>query len=400
MARRARRTTVLVLPTAVRSAPWACRSLVRAGFRVIGASDATGRLVGRSLTCRNPARCPSPVEDADAFVEKIDAVCRRERVDALLPLDEASVQLLGSHADRFGGAVVCGPTEAQFHALCNKVALAATAERVGVATPRRAVVDSLESPVEWPPLPSIVKPASTGMIVDGNIVYRTAALARSAAERDELVAALIRVVGGALVEEQVCGRQWRIHFVRGDRGLATLAIETLRSWPPHTGLSSVQRVTPHVAGLREAAAALLAGVDYRGAGSVQFIQADNRFVVHDVNLRLPATVAIAIRAGLDMARLAVEEALGRSPALEPLRLRPVTYTWLDGQLRSLEASLHDDRREAVRLTRELLLAAVSRRRILDPSDPLALASSLAAFARRRLRTAPAPRLAGAGSETR
>jgi hypothetical protein len=69
-------------------------------------------------------------------------------------------------------------------------------------------------------------------------------------------------------------------------------------------------------------------------------------------------------------------------------------------LRSLEASLHDDRREAVRLTRELVLAAVSRRRILDPSDPLALASSLAAFARRRRRMAPTPPLAGVGSETR
>ena len=175
MARRPQRTTVLVLPTAVRSAPWASRSLVRAGFRVIGASDATGRLIGRNLTCRNPARCPSPVEDADGFVEKIGDVCRHERVDALLPLDEASLRLLVMRAGRFGGAVVCGPTEAQFQALCDKVALAATAERAGVATPQRAVVDSLESPVEWPPLPSIVKPASTGMIVDGSIIYRTAA---------------------------------------------------------------------------------------------------------------------------------------------------------------------------------------------------------------------------------
>jgi hypothetical protein len=400
MARRRQRTTVLVLPTAVRSAPWASRSLVRAGFRVIGASDDAGRLFGRNLTCRNPARCPSPLEDADGFVEKIGEVCRRERIDVLLPLDEASLRLLVMRAGRFGGAVVCGPTEAQFQALCDKVALAATAERAGVATPRRAVVDSLESPVEWPPLPSIVKPASTGTIVDGNIVYRAAALAGSAAERDELVADLIRVVGGALVEEQVSGRQWRIHFVRGDRGFATLAIETLRSWPPQTGLSSVQRVTPDVVGLREAASALLASVDYRGAGSVQFIQTDNRLVVHDVNLRLPATAAIAIRAGLDMARLAVEEALGRSPALGPLRLRPVTYTWLDGQLRNLEASLHDNRHEAAQLARELVLAAVSPRRILDPSDPLALASSLAAFARRRLRTTPAPPLAAAGRQAR
>ncbi|MGZ4401744.1 MAG: hypothetical protein ACXVRI_02690 [Gaiellaceae bacterium] len=76
----------------------------------------------------------------------------------------------------------------------------------------------------------------------------------------------------------------------------------------------------------------------------------------------------------------------------------VTYTWLDGQLRSLEASLHDDRHEAAGLARELALAAVSPRRILDPSDPLALASSLAAFARRRLRTAPAPPLAAAGRQ--
>jgi biotin carboxylase len=165
-------------------------------------------------------------------------------------------------------------------------------------------------------------------------------------------------------------------------------------------MDSTQRVARHVTDLREAAEALLASVDYRGAGTVQFIKADNRFVVHDVNLRLPATAAISIRAGLDMARLAVEEALGRSPTIEPLRLRPLTYTWLDGQLRSLEASLHDNRRVAAQLASELVLAAVSPRRILDPSDPLALASSLAAFARRRLPTAPPPQHVGAGNQTR
>jgi carbamoylphosphate synthase large subunit len=398
MAERSRRTTVLVLPTAVRSAPWACRSLARAGFRVIGASDEAGRLIGRNLTCPTPEYCPSPLEDADAFVEKVDALCRREHVDALLPLDEASVRLLGSRAGQFGDAVVCGPTESQFHALCDKVALAATAERAGVATPRRAVVDSLGSTVEWPPLPSIVKPASTGTVVDGNIVYRTAALARSAAERDELVADLVQSVGGALVEEQLHGRAVRIHFVRGVRGLATVALDVLRSWPQETGMSSVQRVVSHPAGLRETAEALLAEVDYRGAGTAQFIQANGRFVVHDVNLRLPATAAISIRAGLDMARLAVEEAMGRAPTLELPRVRPVTYTWLDGQLRSLDASLHGDRRDAPRLAKELVLAALSRRRILDPSDPLALASSLGAFVKRR--AASGPPLAGAGGESR
>ena len=58
---------------------------------------------------------------------------------------------------------------------------------------------------------------------------------------------------------------------------------------------------------------------------MQLFERDGRFLVHDVNVRPPAPVALSIRAGLNLPALALEAALGRP--WEPPRapLRPFTY---------------------------------------------------------------------------
>jgi hypothetical protein len=118
------------------------------------------------------------------------------------------------------------------------------------------------------------------------------------------------------------------------------------------------------------ASRLLELVDYRGPGSIQAFERDGDLVVHDVNLRLPITVAVTIRAGLDMPRLAVESALGE-PLRTPTRLVPATYVGLD-EVRHLVASVRgrDGATPARRIAADLWRGVVRRDFVLDPIDLL------------------------------
>ena len=195
-------------------------------------------------------------------------------------------------------------------------------------------------------------------------------LVRTAAERDRAVRELVSERVEALVEEQVRGTAWRVHFVRSRDGIALLTLNSVRSFPEHTGQSSVQRVAVHGAPSKLVAGAvrLLDLVDYRGPGSIQAFECGGEIVVHDVNLRLPITVAVSIRAGLDMPRLAVETALG-GELREPSQFVPTTYVGLD-EIRHLVATVR--RRDAMtparKIAADLWRGFVRRDFVLDQVD--------------------------------
>jgi predicted ATP-grasp superfamily ATP-dependent carboligase len=142
-------------------------------------------------------------------------------------------------------------------------------------------------------------------------------------------------------------------------------------------MSSVQTVAAVApAALVDASRELIAALGYRGPGSVQFIERAGTFYVHDVNLRLPSSVAVSILAGLDMPRLAVEAALGRRVDLRSVEIRAgVRYVWLHGELRTLVRRIQarEPLARVWEIAADILLALVSPHRVLDQlvlSDPL------------------------------
>jgi carbamoyl-phosphate synthase large subunit len=386
------RERVLVLQVGNRGGPWVCRSLLRAGFDVVAAHE-PGRLSGRSRYARGLIRVPPPERHPDLFLEAVERICRERSVDVVMPgADERVTGLLVAELPRPAGAVVVGPTLEQFESVCDKGTLHETAVAAGLDSPSSSVVpESGDTPSDWPPLPSVVKPCRTPIEHRDAPMRRTAVPVATPAERAAALAEIHEVAGDAIVEELIVGTAWRMHFVADGARTFAIPIVTERSYPHGAGMSSVQSVAPTSPDdLGAATSRLIAHLGYRGAGSLQFIERGGRFYIHDVSLRLPSSVALTIVAGLDMPRLAVELALGLSPPFPTSFRHDARYVWLGGELNTIGRLLRtrEPASHVWQVVREMLGAATLRGRVLDQfsvSDPLptvALAAHMYREARR------------------
>jgi predicted ATP-grasp superfamily ATP-dependent carboligase len=344
---------------------------------VVGAHE-SGRVAGRSRYCRAPLRTSSAVAQPEVFLEEVERICVEHAIDAVMSNDDEGItQLLATDLPSPGGAVFVGPTAEQYDRVCDKGNLHETARAAGLDAPAVAYADGDGYTPDWPPLPSVVKPRTTQTRTAGTLIRRSAIVVNTPAERESAVAEICSATGGAIVEERIVGTAWRAHFVADGGHLAMVPVTTLRSSPEDAGMSSVQAVTGVTPPkLRLASQQLLDFLDYQGPGSFQFIERDGRFYLHDVNLRLPSSVALTMLAGIDMPRLAAEVALGRSVDLDSVPIRQnVRYVWLHGELRNLanRARERQPLRRVWEIASEILLAAVSPRRVLDQfvlTDPL------------------------------
>ena len=370
---------MIVLWTGYRAGPWVVRSLRRAGHRVVAAHP-RGSLDGRSAAAARPIRYPAPAGVPAAFLGWLARTCRDRGAIAVVPLDEDLTGLLAHAEADLGGAVLVGPDAAQFDALCDKAALGATARAAGVGRPAAVAVAAGAPAGPWPPLPSVVKPGAPAGVPEE---LTRIAVVDTAEARDRRVRRLADAGVDAVVEERVDGVHWTVHCVRwGDGGFAGVTGRILRTTPRRGGMPSVIEATPPARPALDAARRLLDLVGYRGPANVQLFERDGELLVHDVNLRPPAAVALAIHAGLDLPRLGVEAALGApAPAAAPAaRRRPVRYVSLLDEVRGLAEDPRAARRRALR---HLVAAAAGIRPLLDPPlwDPLWIPRELAALAR-------------------
>ena len=373
---------VLVAPSDFRAGPWACRSLEAAGYRVIGAHTAGVGAGGRSLACPRPRRYPSPTDAPDRFVAALREIVAQESVAAILPASEDVVRVLADHhADL--GAVLVSPDREQYRRLCDKAHLGASAAAAGVGHPASATVGAHGADGPLPTLPSVVKPRVSGEDMHGAAV---ALGVHTEQERERAVNALLAEGRDALVQELLEGPRWFGHSVGLGDDFRFAAFAAFADYPRGSGPASFLRTARPPAGMRESTRRLVEAVGYAGPCSLSFIESGGRLLVHDVNLRLGATVGASIRSGFDLPRLAVDIALGTAIPPEEQALRAITYVRLDGELGAGMDELHG--RGTGESPRELLgrvaKGLVAPSWMLDPSplDPYFLGT----LAGRRLLT--------------
>ena len=354
---------MLVLWTGYRAGVQACRSLAGAGFDVVGAHHG-GAGGDSSRWCRHPLGYPAPRLGAGPFLERLSELCASRSIDVVLPVDEDIVRLLAQRRPDLGGAVSVGPDDAQYRALCDKRELARTAIAAGVDHPATVTVGPDGPDGVWPGLPCLVKP----VVSHSDMSVAGITLAATAGERDAAVESLLGAGIDALVQERVEGVRWVGHCVRDGAGLEVVCSRIERDYPRRTGVACVQRTTTPPAGLVEGIAALLRHVDYRGPATISFLKRRERLFVHDVNLRLGASVGLMMRSGFDLPARAVEAALGVE-AGPPAPWRPTRYVWLDGELGALRDALkgRDVGDSVPRLAARIAVAAALPGRMTDPA---------------------------------
>ncbi len=375
--------TVLILGAAQRAAQATARSLTRAGFRVVGAWEG-GRLAGRTRYCERLVRVPAAREKPE-FVTAVREICERESVRAIVPLSDEVQAALLTRPEAAGEAVVVGPSLEEFRRLGDKVGLLETAAVAGVGKPLTAVITSADELRELPPLPGYVKVATC--IYAGRPAGRPVRVTERA-ECERVVKQWTDRGDTVLVQEEIGGVHWRFHFVRGRRCCHQVAARQLGDQPYRVGQSTVLEFCAMPPELARISRRLLDVAGYRGMGSIQWIERDGEWFIHDVNLRIPAAVAGTIAAGLDMPRLGVETALGGEPASAETLARHVRYVWFPGELAALRDALcgAPSGRSPRQIAGSLLLGTVSPRRRLVPfdlTDPLPTIASITALVRRR-----------------
>ena len=199
---------------------------------------------------------------------------------------------------------------------------------------------------------------------------RAAIAVSSPAELHAALAEMARAGLEAIVQERIVGRRWVAQSVRDRDGrLDLIASRIERDYPRDAGVASLmQTVSEPPPALREGVERLLGLVNYRGPSTISFIDDGERWVVHDVNLRLGSSVGLVIRGGLDMPVRAVEVALGL-PGGPPPAPRPYRYARLDGELSALVDAVRGRGRgeRPSRVAGELLGAVVRRDAMVDPS---------------------------------
>jgi hypothetical protein len=326
---------VLVLQAHLRPAPWVCRSLHAQGHRVVAGSDR--RLVGVQLArCIEGRRMISSTSER-SFVDEVTSAVREGGIDVILPLTESALARLLAEADADVAERVAGPTLEQYRVVSDKSRLRELAERAGSASLPGVIVDAHGPRGPLPEGPVVIKPLSSVTRLEGRTVYIRPRMAEHPSEVDRAVRDVLAASGAALIQPFIDGPRWHVHLWRSIAGEGGLAARVTRSWPPATGMTCASEVVDDDVGLVTTGLRVLRAIGYHGVASADFIGLpDGRAALHDINPRLPFSVAEAIRGGLDTPRIAVEIALGQEP--EPETQVPVPgrrYHWMAGELRWL-----------------------------------------------------------------
>jgi predicted ATP-grasp superfamily ATP-dependent carboligase len=332
----------LVLDLDTRAGLAIARALGRQGLRVAVASR-DGRASGmRTRYAAGRFTLPPPERDFAAYADAIVRVAHDHAVDAILPSIDSS--LLALHRRRVELGAHAAPAIAAADALETAISKPRTLElaaRLGIPAPRSVPAetqDEVEAAVRELGFPAVVKPDESwrdegaGGERLGPVLVTTSA---------ELEAA--RRLAPALVQELAPGARETIKLFRVDGAVvARFAMRIARTWPPLGGSSVLRESVDPPRDALERAERLVDAMRLDGYSEVEFRRGrDGEPLLMEVNPRLSQSVELALRSGVDFARMQLEWA--RGGRVEPVaRYRTgVRLGWLAGDARLGRAGLRD-----------------------------------------------------------
>jgi predicted ATP-grasp superfamily ATP-dependent carboligase len=316
------------------------RSLARSGMSVLVGSEQPVSLSSCSRYCSAPVIYPSPYDSPNTFTSWLEDFVARERIDVVLPVTDVTMHLVSRSAAALQPQTALAvPPFDVFDFVSDKGRLVEWAAQCGVRTPRTVLVDGesgLHAVIDRVSYPAVVKPVRSRYLTPQG--WRRTGV-HYACSRDELVTLYRKVdyltAQPTLIQERVYGPGVGM-FVLFDRGrpIAEFAHRRLREKPPSGGVSVLRESVAVDPILRQWAERLLAPLGWHGVAMLEFkrdARTGEAYLI-EVNGRFWGSLQLAIDAGLDFPRLAVQLALGATPALTPAYRAGVRSRWLLGDL--------------------------------------------------------------------
>jgi len=261
------------------------------------------------------------VADQAAIVPKIDSgeyvsclldYCRRNEINALIPLIDTELLVLAEARERFDQAgtkaIVSSPEVVRI--ATDKVLTAEFLSEHGLLTPHIFSESELDSA----PLPMFTKPRFGSSSHEVHKIDTTEELAFFRSHRPE-----------SIIQEFIDGVEHTVDVFADFEGQPLCAVPRRRHEVRGGEVSKSQTVR-HEEIIRQSARLIEALGGCAGMITVQcFLTGDDRVVFIEVNPRFGGGVPLSIQAGADSPKWLLELLLGRTPAIEP-------DCWTDGML--------------------------------------------------------------------
>ena len=305
----------------------AARNLAEHGIRVcvLGSASSVARF-SRSLSRFVASPLMLKNEEVPAFLVKM-AVEYQLQGSVLFPTSDEQVRILAqNHSLLAEHYTLTTPSWETVKFLYDKRLTYQLARNAGVAIPRSLVPGTAERLATLSvDFPVILKPAITARFL--SITNIKAYRADNRKELQRLYEKMSGIIGSSevIVQDLLPDPSRNLFsfggYFRNGEPIVGLSVKKHRQLPRDFGRSSTFVESVEIPELNKLAGQLLRAIGYTGLAEVEFMwnAKQDRFELLEVNARLWAWHSLAMAAGLDLPYVAFAEALGRNPAIGPLR---------------------------------------------------------------------------------
>lgn len=331
---------VLVTDGDERAALAVTRALGQQGIRVIVGAEIARPLAGASRCCAGTWQYPSPLSDPSQFISSLAEAVRRFEITAIMPITDATIQVLAGLRDRFRPSVTGAiPSLESYDLVSDKYRLMKLAHELGIPVPETvfvpdgniaAVLDQVRA------YPVVVKPGRSLQRVDERWIKTSVHFISNVEELADLYRRTPYLRNPSLIQQRIEGEGQGVFglFDHG-RSCALFAHRRIREKPPAGGVSVFRESIELPKPMADYAVRLLERVKWHGVAMVEF-KVDRHSKVPmlmEINGRFWGSLQLAVDAGLNFPYLLYQAMNGIPVAVPNNAYRIGTKSrWLLGDL--------------------------------------------------------------------
>jgi predicted ATP-grasp superfamily ATP-dependent carboligase len=353
---------VLVIDACQRSALAVTRSLGSKGVAVFTADETITALAGESRYSSGYDVYPSPRLVPEAFIASLAQLCKRQRIDIIMPMTELTTTLLLAHRHALDAVTLPLAPATTIEQLANKCELMQLAAALDIPIPASQTIDPPSQPVATIDLdhaayPLVLKPGKSWLEHAGEWLHTSVRFAADASEAATILQSdAAFATQPYLLQQCIPGNGAGIFAIYAHGNpLAFLAHRRLREKPPRGGVSVLSESIAIDPVQLDYAQRLLDHVGWHGVAMVEFRVSDaGTPYLMEINTRFWGSLQLAIDAGVDFPWLLYQLACGESIDQCVHYRQGQRLRWLLGDVDHLYLTLRDAKFSVAHKLRALL----------------------------------------------